>query len=128
MGRGDAPILFARAHGPVVGVGKEDRRAAPVGVGVGGAERDLPVALDGQGRGVECDHGFGIGLASHIPGAGRDVDRVGGGSIAGVVQIPPPTCPVGTKLAVATTRWVERSTRSSWPWTSGQSPRLAIPM
>src|ERR1035437_6105711 len=89
MGRGDAPILFARAHGPVVGVGKEDRRAAPVGVGVGGAERDLPVALDGQGRGVECDHGFGIGLASHIPGAGRDVDRVGGGVYRG--RGPDPT-------------------------------------
>ncbi len=49
-------------------------------------------------------------------------------SIAGVVQIPPPTWPVGTKDTLAVTRWVVRSTRRSWPWTSGQSPRLAMPM
>ena len=49
-------------------------------------------------------------------------------SIAGVVQIPPPTWPFGTKLTDAATRWVVRSTRSSCPCTSGQSPRLAMPM
>ena len=49
-------------------------------------------------------------------------------SYVGDVQIPPPTCPVGTIGVMPTTWWVASDTFRSWPWTSGASQTLAVPM
>ena len=93
------PVLVGHREQLVtLGVGGQGRGGAPVGVGHGGPEGELPRVVVGQGAGVEGHDGLGLGLVVAGQGAGGDEDPVGGRVVGRRGPHPPPDLAVGDEV------------------------------